>query len=278
MARVLCCICKEDYELENIRVSLCGHGYCIPCDSQTKTCPICRRPKLHEHSIRLYLTFLDDLTLEERARNVIDKLSEVNVDTSAKDVEVIAEASCAIVKEGHSLFSGSPAAAESLTHAVRSLGERIQPMYIELEHLKEERDKLSDQLKHVETRENMIGNFQSKLQELKRERRETRALCQALRDELGSSKASNVRLARRVDRMRREIEEVRAECQRLEEQTTKQYQETSLLKKKLRVIAKETRRPRQDIEDTLLVEPPTITQHDRGENLNLTNSFIIQAS
>lgn len=148
----------------------------------------------------------------------------------------------------------------------------LQPTYTELEHSKEECNKLRNRLRQTEGAEKLVNDLQVQLHEVKTERQEVRAKCRTLQDELDSSQVNVGRLSRRVGRMKCELEQANAECQRLEMQSAKQDQEVrirnchsrscirfgrkaSLLKKKLRAVAKATRRPHQD-DDTLLIVTP----------------------
>lgn len=162
---------------------------------------------------------------------------------------------------------------ELLTSIIRDCEESLlQPAYTELEHSKEECSKLRDRLKQTEKAEKLANDLLGQLLEVKQERQEVRAKCRGLQDELDSSQVNMGRLSRRIDRMKCELEQANTECQRLEMQSAKQDQEVcirnchsrsctrfgrkvSLLKRKLRAVAKATRRTHQD-DDTLLIVTP----------------------
>ncbi|KAF8352208.1 hypothetical protein F5887DRAFT_18265 [Amanita rubescens] len=248
--KVFCSICKEDYELENIRVLLCGHGYCILCDPRTKMCPACRRPKSLDQSIRLYLTFVDDLAPEERTQNAIDRLSKFSAKAPGEKMKALEELLRATVDQSNG---------EQLTSVIRNIGEFIlQPMSTELDHSKEECCKLRDQLKQAENTEILVDDLRIQLQRVKKERQEVKATCRALQDKLDSSEADKLRLSRRIDRVKSERDQANAERQRLEVQFAEQGQ----LKRKLRAVVKATRRTQPD-DDSLLVEAPKAGQGER---------------
>lgn len=163
---------------------------------------------------------------------------------------------------------------ELLTSIIRGFEESmLQPAYTELEHSKEECSKLHTRLRQTEKAEKLANDLQVQLHEVKKERQEVRAKCRVLQDELDLSQANMGRLSRRIDRVKCELEQANTECQRLEMQSAKQDQEVrirnshsrsciyfgckvSLLKRKLRAVAKASRRTHQD-DDTLLIVTPS---------------------
>jgi uncharacterized coiled-coil DUF342 family protein len=165
---------------------------------------------------------------------------------------------------------------ELLTSIIRDFEESmLQPAYTELEHSKEECSKLRDRLRQTENAEKLVNDLQVQLREVKTERQEIRAKCRVLQDELDSSQVNIGRLSRRIDRVKCELEQANTECQRLEMQSAKQDQEVrirnchsrscicfgckvSLLKRKLRAVAKASRRTHQDDDSLLIVTPRAV--------------------
>ena len=62
---------------------------------------MCRRLKLFDQSIRLYLTFTDELAPEERAQNAIDQLSKLNPNVPAERMKAFAESLRATLNESN---------------------------------------------------------------------------------------------------------------------------------------------------------------------------------
>ncbi len=97
-------------------------------------------------------------------------------------------------------------------------------MYTELEHSKEERCELRDQLEQMEHTKALVDDLRIQLHVVKKDRQEAKAMCRALQDKLDSSEADKLRLSRRIDRVKCERDQANTERQRLGVQFAEQGQ------------------------------------------------------
>ena len=84
---------------------------------------------------------------------------------------------------------------------------------------------LRGQLKQLEGLEKLCNSLGTKLQKVHKGRQEAKTSMRDAQNELDMSKETNVRLARRVERMKRDIEDARMQRQQLEELSVKKDQE-----------------------------------------------------
>jgi hypothetical protein len=98
-------------------------------------------------------------------------------------------------------------------------------LYAELEDSREECRILRGQLEQLGGLEKLCNSLEIKLQKARKERQEAKASLRDVQNELETSKESNVRLVRRVERMKRDIEDATKQRQQLDEISVKKDQE-----------------------------------------------------
>ncbi|KAF8894839.1 hypothetical protein BD779DRAFT_1503214 [Infundibulicybe gibba] len=264
MIKAQCNVCCDSLPLNLFRFLECGHGLCLDCTNAVRSnplCAICRKPKGKVEPRQIYITIVGS-TIEERAKNVSDRLDMIDTETPAISIE---RAGRKLKDIGKYLPPGSCVATE-LLEAADNLQKRLFPVFSDLERERKERTVLESQIDSLRDKIKVTESLGARNLALESQLRIARKDFEAALSATGKAKDHTLKQQEEVERLKittqrqsGKITSQEQEIQQLQLSLEDREKQINLLKKKLKALAKSTKQPKFDIHDpdaSLQVELP----------------------
>ncbi|KAF9453740.1 hypothetical protein P691DRAFT_813102 [Macrolepiota fuliginosa MF-IS2] len=264
MSELLCTICHQTDSYRRFLIQHCGHVFCEDCISQISTrerrCATCRRDWGSHSPFRIYLNFPDP----DKSSRVLHHIESIDQDTPAIFADKAGDIIKGLVNGPNKPIDDDTATA--LLQAVHRLEERVAPLMSDLEHAREDNEVLRQELKTVNSQLKSKEALTIEIDRLNRTVMEREVAITSMRDELvhekqkrNSENETNRRLTRSLRKKQEEIGSKEKEIEGLRAEIQERDKQLSLMKTKLRALAKLTKTPKspaQNLDGSLVVEQP----------------------